>query len=76
MDSSNSNSTWPVEVDRSRAATVGYHRRRAELWPRVAGVYGHIELPGNDHWDPGGFDYERFFSLVRELLSVSYSSRP
>ncbi|HVH53306.1 MAG TPA: hypothetical protein VNA32_04160 [Actinomycetota bacterium] len=31
-------------------------------------MYGHIELPGEDHWDPGGFDYPEFFGMVRDVL--------
>jgi hypothetical protein len=59
---------WPIAVDHLPAAVFDYYRRRAGLWPVVPGVYGHIELPGDDHWDPGGFDYSEFFGLVRDVL--------
>lgn len=63
---------WPMDVWDSRGsdwpATDRYYRRRAGLWPDVAGIYGHLELPDDEHWDPGGFDYPAFFALVREVL--------
>jgi len=34
-------------------------------------VYGHIELLGDDHWDPGGFDYPEFFGMVPDVLEVT-----
>ena len=59
---------WPIAVDHLPAAVFDYYRRKAGLWPDVPGVYGHIELPGDDHWDPGGFDYPEFFGMVRDVL--------
>ncbi len=63
--------TWPVRVDyRGDAypATAGYYRRHAGLWPHTPGVYGHIEIPDNDHHDPGGLDYPQLFHAVRGVL--------
>ena len=59
---------WPIAVDHLPAAVFDYYRRSAGLWPDLPGVYGHIELPGDDHWDPGGFDYPEFFGMVRDVL--------
>ena len=59
---------WPIAVDHLPAAVFDYYRRTAGLWPDVPGVYGHIELPGDDHWDPGGFEYPEFFGMVRDVL--------
>ncbi len=59
---------WPVSVDQLPAAVESYYRRHAGLWPAAPGVYGHIEIPGNSHWDPGGFDYPRFFARVQTVL--------
>ena len=58
---------WPVFVDQLPAAVPTYYRRRAGLWPSVPGVYGHIEIPDNSHWDPGGFDYPTFFARVKAV---------
>jgi hypothetical protein len=59
---------WPLHVDQLPAATDRYYRRKAGLWPHTEGVYGHIELPADEHWDPGGFDYPKFFELVGGLV--------
>jgi hypothetical protein len=61
-------SKWPLQVDQLPAATDKYYRRKAGLWPHADGVYGHIELPDDEHWDPGGFNYTKFFELVGELV--------
>jgi len=64
--------SWPTQVDRRPGtdypATDRYYRRHAGLWPDRPGVYGHLEIPNNDHWDPGGFNYPSFFRTVREVL--------
>lgn len=59
---------WPLHVDRLPAAVESYYRRQAGIWPQEPGVYGHIEIPGNTHWDPGGFNYPRFFKRVQAVL--------
>lgn len=58
---------WPIAVDRLPAAVDTYYRRRSGVWP-AAGVYGHIEMPNDEHWDPGGFDYPVFFNMVESVL--------
>jgi hypothetical protein len=62
---------WPTHVDfrpGGLPASDDYYRRKAGLWPDTPGVFGHLELPGDTHWDPGGLDYPRLFELVREVL--------
>jgi hypothetical protein len=59
---------WPLKLDRLPAAKEDYYRRHAGLWPHRAGVYGHVDLPNDEHWDPGSFDYPRFFKMVRDVL--------
>ena len=61
------NPDWPVALDRLPAATDDYYRRKDGTWP-APGVYGHVELPNDEHWDPGSFNYPRFFDLVRLVL--------
>jgi hypothetical protein len=58
---------WPVRLDRLPAALDTYYRR-FEVWDR-AFVYGHVEIPGDEHWDPGSLDYPALFPLVREVLA-------
>ncbi len=59
---------WPLRVDRLPAATDDYYRRKAGLWRTEPGVYGHIELPGDEHWDPGGLNYPVVFDTVNDVL--------
>lgn len=61
---------WPVVVDQLPAAVPTYYRRLQGVWPDEPGVYGHIEIPDNSHWDPGGFDYPRFFARVQATLGI------
>jgi hypothetical protein len=38
-------------------ATESFVRRHAGKWGKVPGWYGHVEVPGNSHWDPGALDW-------------------
>jgi len=58
---------WPIELDRLPAAVDTYYRRH-EVWDAPY-VYGHVEIPGDEHWDPGSLDYPALFSMVREVLA-------
>ena len=60
--------TWPVILDRGPQAVISYYRRLAGKWPSEPGVYGHVDIPDNSHWDPGSFDYPRFFARVQTVL--------
>jgi hypothetical protein len=59
---------WPVRLDRLPAAVDTYYRR-SEVWDR-AFVYGHVEIPGDEHWDPGSLDHPALFSMVRDVLAA------
>jgi hypothetical protein len=59
---------WPVVLDRGPQAVEGYYRRHAGLWPETPGVFGHVDIPDNSHWDPGSFDYPRFFARVEQVI--------
>jgi hypothetical protein len=58
---------WPVPLDRLPAAVDTYYRR-LEVWDH-AFVYGHVEIPGDEHWDPGSLDHPALFSIVRDVLA-------
>ena len=62
-------SVWPNVLDRGPEAVKGYYRRTEKLWPNTPGVYGHVDIPDNDHWDPGSFDYPTFFARVETVLA-------
>jgi hypothetical protein len=59
---------WPVRLDRLPAAVDTYYRRH-EVWDDSC-VYGHVEIPGDEHWDPGSLDYPTLFSMVRDVLAA------
>jgi hypothetical protein len=61
------NPDWPVSLDKLPAATDAYYRRSDGTWPKP-GVYGHVDLPDNKHYDPASFDYPKFFEMVQEVL--------
>ena len=58
---------WPVRLDKLPAAVDTYYRR-FEVWDDPV-VYGHVEIPGDEHWDPGSLDYPALLPLVRDVLS-------
>jgi LysM repeat protein len=45
--------TWPAGPT---AATAAAARRDRTTWQTKGGHYGHSQIPGNDHWDPGGIN--------------------
>jgi hypothetical protein len=61
---------WPTVLDKGPQAVEGYYRRHAGVWPDTPGVYGHVDIPDNSHWDPGSFDYPRFFARVQTALGI------
>jgi hypothetical protein len=61
-------SAWPTVLDRGPQASESYYRRHANLWPGIAGVYGHVDIPSNKHWDPGSFNYPEFFKRVQAVV--------
>lgn len=30
----------------------------------------HIEMPGDEHWDPGGLNYPVIFEMVNDVLNA------
>jgi hypothetical protein len=56
----------PLVLDKGPQAKDTYYRRHLGAWP-APGVYGHVDLPNDEHWDPGSFDYPGFFEMVLEV---------
>ncbi|OSY52180.1 N-acetylmuramoyl-L-alanine amidase XlyA precursor [Streptomyces fradiae ATCC 10745 = DSM 40063] len=46
--------TWPAGPPPATAAAAT--RRDRTTWQTKGGHYGHSQVPGNDHWDPGAID--------------------
>ena len=48
-------------------ATTSFSRRNVGKWGRTAGWFGHIDLPENEHWDPGAFQWKRVLAAARAI---------
>jgi hypothetical protein len=51
-------------------AISGNTRRLSGVWPKARGWYGHLEVPGNNHYDVGALRWTELFAKVRELLNA------
>ncbi|MFJ1596543.1 peptidoglycan-binding protein [Streptomyces sp. NPDC088261] len=60
---------WPAGKP---AASAGAARRPREIWQSRGGHYSHSQVPGNDHWDPGGINT----AVVPGPLPGTTPSRP
>jgi len=61
------NPDWPVALDKGPQARDDYYRRTDGTWPKH-GVYGHVEIPDDEHYDPASIDYPALFHMVRDVL--------
>ncbi|KFG02573.1 hypothetical protein IQ62_01205 [Streptomyces scabiei] len=48
--------TWPAGKPAGTAAAATKGSRSSTTWQTKGGHYGHSQVPGNDHWDPGAID--------------------
>jgi LysM repeat protein len=48
--------TWPAGKPAGTAAAAARGSRSSTTWQTRGGHYGHSQVPGNDHWDPGAID--------------------
>lgn len=48
----------------SLAATASDCVRTRSVWLNTAGHYGHSNVPGNDHWDPGAIEPAALFAAA------------
>ena len=46
---------------------ASFARRSAGKWGHVAGWYGHVEVPENEHWDPGAFEWTKTIERAKAL---------
>ena len=50
-------------------ATEDFARRKADKFGVVAGWFGHVEVPENDHWDPGAFEWAKLLARAEQITS-------
>jgi hypothetical protein len=48
-------------------ATESNPRRQHSKWGKEAGWFGHVDIPGNSHWDPGSLKYAVLFNRARQM---------
>ncbi|MFD7605142.1 peptidoglycan-binding protein [Streptomyces mirabilis] len=46
------------------AKTASACKRDRNVWLTEGGHYGHCNIPGNDHWDPGAIDTKALFAAA------------
>lgn len=47
---------WPAGAPLATATAVAKKTRSRAVWQGKGGHYGHCDVPGNSHWDPGAID--------------------
>lgn len=62
----------PLVLDKGPQAVKSYYRR---MVPDEPGVYGHVDIKDNTHWDPGSFDYDTFLSRVMTAINLEEDDR-
>src|SRR5262249_9058480 len=60
---------FPDGMPREILASTSFSRRNAGKWGKVAGWYGHVEIPNNSHWDPGNLQWTKLLTEARGKLS-------
>ncbi|WP_326812104.1 peptidoglycan-binding protein LysM [Streptomyces scopuliridis] len=53
---------WPAGA--LAASYAAASRRPRDTWATKGGHYGHSQIPGNDHWDPGNIDRAAIFAAA------------
>ncbi len=58
------------------AASYGGGSRNRNTWATKGGHYGHCNVPGNDHWDPGAISKEAIFEAAPRETPVPTTPKP
>jgi hypothetical protein len=51
-------------------ATPKFARRHAGKWGSQAGWFGHVDLPENEHWDPGALKWKTILDRATEIMAT------
>jgi hypothetical protein len=51
-------------------------KRARDVWLTKGGHYGHCNIPGNDHWDPGLIDTKALFAAAPKASTGGSSTTP
>jgi hypothetical protein len=50
-------------------ATVKFSRRSSGKWGKTAGWFGHVEIPENEHWDPGALQWTKLLARATAIAA-------
>jgi hypothetical protein len=56
-------------------AVESFSRRHANKWGKIAGWYGHIEIPENSHWDPGAYKWAELLAAAKAKITKPMPSK-
>ncbi len=67
---------FPDAMQRLPWSTESFSRRRAGKWGKVAGWYGHVEIPENSHWDPGALLWTPLLAEAKRRIPLGVKLKP
>jgi hypothetical protein len=67
---------FPDKMPAQPWATRSFIRRRAGKWGNVPGWYGHVEIPGNSHWDCGALKWSALLAVAKKKAESRKSKEP
>lgn len=57
-------------------AVKSFKRRHDGKWGKTAGWFGHVEIPENEHWDPGALDWSALLTVAKTRLPKATARKP
>jgi hypothetical protein len=66
----------PDEFPLPLAKTASATKRDRSVWLAKGGHYGHCNVPGNDHWDPGAINTAALFAAAPKASGGTSSTKP
>ncbi|MEV5319158.1 peptidoglycan-binding domain-containing protein [Streptomyces sp. NPDC052687] len=66
---------WPAGALADRYADPDVSRSRT-VWATRGGHYGHSQVPGNDHWDPGAISKPAIFAAAPKEAAPAPTPKP
>jgi hypothetical protein len=67
---------FPDKMPAKPWATREFNRRKAGKWGKVPGWYGHVEIPGNSHWDPGALKWGALLAAAKKNAQPPAPPKP
>lgn len=61
---------YPDQLPSKPWAAQTFARRKDGKWGKTAGWFGHIEVPGNAHWDPGALKWSSLLAAASKQVPL------